>query len=386
MADNFQITAGSGTTIATKDIGGVQFTKILPCLSDGTVVTDPSKDTDRTSSGSLDCTSTASTVAISVDGMATVVAFMNRSTETGQIEFQASVDGTNYFRLQQLAYISQTGAPYYFNEETSAQPSVATLANKIYVIPCAGYRNIRVKTSVAGTGATLPVVLAASQQASPFIQQIWPGTTPYALGKALNAGSYAANDVGVAFGIVRNDALGTTLIGANGRYGGVAGNSLGQLEAQGGTPTIAIRVQPTVSTSPAYAAGDCVGGKQTLTNAIRVAGNGSILNTINVYDSANQKAAISILFFDADPTAATITDNAAFTISTDTSKLVGKIDIAAADYVTINTRAYACKNALSLGPLLPSSGKNLYAVVVTSGTPTYAATTDLIFTYGFIQG
>lgn len=154
---------------------------------------------------------------------------------------------------------------------------------------------------------------------------------------------------------------------------------------QVGSPLESISVTPTVSTSPAYTAGDCVGGKQTLTGAARTSGGRVILESINVLDLGNQKAALTILFFDSDPAAATITDNAAFVWSTDHSKLLGKVNIAAADYETIASEAVATVKAIGL--LLEASGSaNLFAVVVTTGTPTYTATTDIRITYGFLQG
>jgi ethanolamine utilization microcompartment shell protein EutS len=158
-------------------------------------------------------------------------------------------------------------------------------------------------------------------------------------------------------------------------------NHVGQV----GSPLDTVAVTPTVSTTPAYTSGDAVGGKQTLTSAMRVSGGKSILQTLTVIDKADQKQPLTVLFFDSDPTAATITDNAGFVFSTDISKFVGKVNVLAADYETVNSIALATIS--NIGLLLKASGSaNLFAAVVTTGTPQFSATSDLIFQYGFAQG
>src|SRR5215208_356011 len=99
------------------------------------------------------------------------------------------------------------------------------------------------------------------------------------------------------------------------------------------TPTI------TVDTAQ-YSAGDSVGGKLTLSLALK-AGHGASLESLVVLDRANQKAAFELLIFESDPTVATITNNAAFVFSTDDLKVIARIAVAAADYVTINSKAVA---------------------------------------------
>jgi hypothetical protein len=147
--------------------------------------------------------------------------------------------------------------------------------------------------------------------------------------------------------------------------------------------TAAIKDTTAVSVSPAYTAGDAVGGKRTLANAVKAAGTG-VLESIVILDRANQKAAMKIIIFDADPTVATITDNAAFVFSTDDLKAVAVIDIPATAYVTLNTKAIASVNGIG-AVVKAASGTSLYAAVVTTGTPTYAATTDVQVVFGILQ-
>lgn len=149
----------------------------------------------------------------------------------------------------------------------------------------------------------------------------------------------------------------------------------------GNTFTLAVTQ---VTNASAYEAGDAVGGKITITNAMRTSGGTGILQSIHLVDKANQKAAMELLIFDSDPSAATITDDTAFAYSTDISKQIARISIAASDYTTINS--IATVNLGGLSKVLKASGSvNLYAALVTTGTPTYVSTSDIIITFGILQ-
>lgn len=150
------------------------------------------------------------------------------------------------------------------------------------------------------------------------------------------------------------------------------------------TPGDVLSVTPVIDTN-IYAAGDAVGGVQTLTNAVRVSGGVGVLDTLSIIDADNEKANLTILFFESNPAAATVANNAAFVWSTDLAKYIGKINVVTADYESINSKAVATLRGLGLR-LKASGSRNLYAVVVlTSGTPTYSAAGDLTFRYGFAQ-
>jgi hypothetical protein len=149
-----------------------------------------------------------------------------------------------------------------------------------------------------------------------------------------------------------------------------------------GGKTTVIKDTSAVTASSAYSGGNAVGGKRTLTGALTSVGTG-ILESIIVLDRANQKAALDIFIFDADPTAATLADKTAFVFSTDDLKVIAHVSVAASDYVTVNSKAIA--HETSLGIALKASGTTLWAAVVTSGTPTFAATTDVQITFGILQ-
>lgn len=139
----------------------------------------------------------------------------------------------------------------------------------------------------------------------------------------------------------------------------------------------------TAVTAAAYSAGNAVGGKRTLSNAVRTPGTG-ILQSVTILDRANQKAAMTVFIFDQNPTAATITDHAAFVFSTDDLNVIAQVNFSAGDYTTTNSKAVACISGLNI-PLKAASGTSLYAAVVTSGTPTFANTTDFQVEFGIFQ-
>jgi hypothetical protein len=142
----------------------------------------------------------------------------------------------------------------------------------------------------------------------------------------------------------------------------------------------------TVQTTPDYSAGDSVGGKITLGNVQR-ANKDIVLQNVIIRDTANIKPTGNILIFSGDPTAATITDNAAFVFSTDITKLIARIPVATADYVTIDSIASAdidgkgrvLQNADSLSD-------DLYMVFVADATLNFSATTNLSISFGILQG
>jgi len=150
-----------------------------------------------------------------------------------------------------------------------------------------------------------------------------------------------------------------------------------------GGNTVVITPTITVDTA-AYAAGDSIGGKITLTDAMRVSGGTGVLSGITLIDRANQKPALEIFLFDSNPAAATITDQAAFVFSTDDLKVIAKIVVAAADWTTINSKATA--ELANLNRVVKASGSaNLYAAIVAGGAPDFVASTDLQLRFKFFQ-
>lgn len=125
-------------------------------------------------------------------------------------------------------------------------------------------------------------------------------------------------------------------------------------------------------TLAAYTAGDVVGGLLTIP-ATHAAGGGT-LRQVSITDAANQKEPYTLYLFDAAPT--TIANDAAFAPDiADLKKIAGTVAIAALDYTTVNSLAYAVKTGVDIEFAAPTG--NLYAYLVAGDTPDYAAAGDL---------
>lgn len=136
---------------------------------------------------------------------------------------------------------------------------------------------------------------------------------------------------------------------------------------------ISVSVTPTI-TAGAYSAGDAVGGLMTFANA----GSGAMLKIISVVviDKGDQKAALNLFLASSSFTATA--DNDPINISdSDAAKSIGCISIATGDYVDVGGASVATKQVGFIG-YVDSSDTSLYGQLITTGTPTYASTSDLI--------
>lgn len=135
-----------------------------------------------------------------------------------------------------------------------------------------------------------------------------------------------------------------------------------------------ISAQVTIShDDDAYTANDVVGGLLTF-NLSSPSGVG-VLNGLKITDEDNEGAALDVYIFDEAPS--TIADDAAGALAiADLDKLLCKVEIAAGDYEAVNSLKFAIKDegseGLNRAYELDSKG-NLYAYVICTGTPTYAA-------------
>lgn len=153
-----------------------------------------------------------------------------------------------------------------------------------------------------------------------------------------------------------------------------------------------IQVQPVLTGSGAYSSGQCVGPPQKL--SVPGAGRTQIkLQSVSVSDEDNQKAALTVLLFSDDPVGqggATCTDQAAFAWGSGSASqlFVGKVDIAAADYESNGSTPMAVASKANLQLVLNAAARAgvdpaLYAVILTTGTPTYASADSLTLSFGF---
>lgn len=136
---------------------------------------------------------------------------------------------------------------------------------------------------------------------------------------------------------------------------------------------------PITTTDPAYAAGDCIGGIQSIGMAAGSAGQ-LILRALTLKDDKNQKPELQFLFFGSNPTG-TYTNNAPVVVSTaDMGKLVGSLSVTTADWRTIQgtTKAVAQVPLPNHGIVCAPEDITLYMVIVAVSAPDYGAnSTDL---------
>lgn len=201
----------------------------------------------------------------------------------------------------------------------------------------------------------------------PLAVQPSDGTNVLALKAASTA--VAAGDVSFPVGLSPNSPLPA---GTN-HLGEVGGNSL------------SLESTLTVSTTPAYSAGDNVGGLVTLTNAMRISGGTGVLQNLLVVDHSHQNPNLDIIFFTSTP-AATFTDNGAFpTLSqADDALVLCRVSIASTDWVTIGGSGFASPT-FQPKVVHATGSANLLMAINTSSTPTFGATTDIMVTTGFLR-
>lgn len=142
---------------------------------------------------------------------------------------------------------------------------------------------------------------------------------------------------------------------------------------------------PTLDTN-AYASGDRLGSIVTISNFFQNQGGKCRLLSVVALDQAKQKAAFDIYFFNASPTVASA-DNAALDITDAemTAKCIGRISIATGDYGTdLSANSEATKQGIDLLLQGASDSKDLYVLLRSAGSPTYAAS-SLSIRLGVLQ-
>lgn len=145
---------------------------------------------------------------------------------------------------------------------------------------------------------------------------------------------------------------------------------------------------PAVSNGVAYTAGDVVGPLSALSGAFRYRDVGATLTiqSLTVFDASNQKAALELLVFAANPAESTFTDNAAPTLhANDLDKIVARLPIATSDYVTSDSKAVASLGGIGKVIASQTADDRLWIAIFTPGTPTYTATNALRLKLGCYQ-
>lgn len=152
-----------------------------------------------------------------------------------------------------------------------------------------------------------------------------------------------------------------------------------------------------IITAGAYLANDQVGGLLILSDILGGDRGHALLQSLAVIDKASQNAPLSVFFFDDYPTLVSA-DNDAFQVSDSEMalKCLGAVTVAATDYQASSANSVATLRNIGLllkgnngsagGLIAGTTRKDLFAVVKTTGTPTYASVGDLTFKFGLESG
>ncbi len=153
------------------------------------------------------------------------------------------------------------------------------------------------------------------------------------------------------------------------------------------TPNAASFVTP-------YSSGDVIGAVNKIANAVLDSGAVANLVSLSLMDKADTTGvAMDIFFFDSAPASSVGADNSAFgPTDADMLKCLGAVHIATTDYTaSANNTIATIKNinllleALKPAAVTGASNRDLYCVVVTRGSITLGAASDLVLRLGIDQ-
>ncbi len=168
----------------------------------------------------------------------------------------------------------------------------------------------------------------------------------------------------------------------NGQQVAVQLDSSGRLIVVQNGQNSTLTVAQTVTTSSAYTAGNAVGGLITLSNINRASGLSVFIQSVVVNSKSLQSTQFDLVFFNANPTGSTCTDKTTFSVATaDAAKLVGAAHVS--DWTASGLGSVGQMQQPPIG--ITPSGTAVYACMVTRGTPTFTATSDLTLIVSSVQ-
>ena len=140
-----------------------------------------------------------------------------------------------------------------------------------------------------------------------------------------------------------------------------------------GGVTKEVCVAPTVTASSAYTAGNVVGGLITFPSAL-LSPNSGILHSVRLTSKSVQTAEFDVSFFSSAPST-TFTDKTAPSIAAADVGLVQMVVKLTNYYSGLGT--HTVYSAEGISRAINEVGTSTYAVIVTTGTPTFASASDL---------
>lgn len=138
-----------------------------------------------------------------------------------------------------------------------------------------------------------------------------------------------------------------------------------------------------VATDGGYTTGQVIGDVSTISNAVLDDKSCSELRSVVVLDAANQKQPIDLVFFNEAPASSIGADGAAYALAdSDLSKIIGRVTIGSADYVSSSTNN-AEATVRNIGLMLQSirAKHDIYVAFIARGSITLGAASDLSFKF-----
>ena len=213
-----------------------------------------------------------------------------------------------------------------------------------------------------GNGVTAPLQLDKNGYLKVNVEVSNGLTGTFTLNAPIPTGSNTIGNVGV---------IGNVAITGN---VGVVGNATVNGSVAVYTSTSFVQVQPTV-TATTYTTGYQVGGLMTFANALRAPTLSGVLQSISIVSKSVQTNTYAFYLFKNNPTNTTWTNNTAPSINAaDLPYLVGVYSIPAGSS-GLGTMTLSVLDNIGQGVV--GIGTELYGVLVATGTPTYASTSDL---------
>lgn len=155
------------------------------------------------------------------------------------------------------------------------------------------------------------------------------------------------------------------------------------------TPTVFVSAILSVDTS-AYATGDLIGAKQTYNYATQVGTGSGYVTSVTISDQSVQASDLDLFLFCTNPAATTFTDQAALDVAdADTTKVCGVVHFDSTTRFAFadNGVKFIIPNPIPIRTIdtYGEVTRTLYGALVSRGTPTFAASTDLKVTIAILQ-
>lgn len=136
-----------------------------------------------------------------------------------------------------------------------------------------------------------------------------------------------------------------------------------------------------VTQASAYATGDVIGGKITLTGAMARVGGSGLLKSVQICSLADLTVDFDLILFSDDPTNTTFTENGAVAIATtDVAKILGVVGLTSRK--DLGTPVVVSLHNIDMALKSGANSRDLYACLVARGTHTPASTADIVLRFG----